>query len=189
MTALNLQKEELEKLGKHLEVEGAYQFLGYNLNLKTGEFTDLLEKEANAVEMYIVTVLLRHYLQAAPVATQGKLVKFEELPGGHSYGKAFNERAITPIEEGFGKNPADLIEAARRIGGKQSSFGDASVEVPTLKGIPLIFVLWQGEEGEFPAAANVLFYESASSYLPTEDLAVLGELVSHRLLKASAVLF
>ncbi len=157
--------------------------MGYSLNLETGEFVDLLEKEANAVEMYVVTVLLRHYLEASPVADRGRLVKFEDLPGGHAYGKAFAQRAVQPLVEGFVKNSAALIKAGERLSGKQCNFGDVAVEVETLKGVPLVFVLW-GED-EFPASANVLFYESASSYLPTEDLAVLGELVSHRLLKAS----
>ncbi len=175
--------DELEKLSRILNVKGNYEFLGYSLNLETGELSDLLEKDAsNAVDMFVITVLLRHYLQAAPVAQQGRLVKFEDLPGGQSYGKAFAQRAMQPIVEGFGKNPHALVDAGQRLGGKQSRFGDVSVEVETLRGIPLVYVLW--EESEFPATATVLFYESASSYLPTEDLAILGELISHRLLKA-----
>jgi hypothetical protein len=180
-TKLNLQPEELNKI-KNLVNAGKWNFLGYSLNLETGELVDLLEKEASAVEMYVVTVLLKHYVDASPVTERGKLVKFEDLPGGHAYGKAFVQRAIQPLAEGFGKNPSALVKAGERLGGKQCNFGDKAVEVETLKGLPLVFVLWG--ESEFPASANVLFYESASSYLPTEDLAVLGELVSHRLLKA-----
>jgi len=46
--------------------------------------------------------------------------------------------------------------------------------------------LW--EKGEFPASANVLFDESASHFLPTEDLAVLAEITTSRLKEAQSSL-
>jgi hypothetical protein len=135
-TKLNLQPEELNKI-KTLSNTKEWNFLGYSLNLETGEFVDLLEKEANAVEMDVVTVLLRHYLEASPVAERGRLVKFEDLPGGHAYGKAFAQRAVQPLVEGFVKNSAALIKAGERLSGKQCNFGDVAVEVETLKGYRL----------------------------------------------------
>ncbi len=182
MANLKLQSEELKQLIQQLKTEKDYQFLGYNLNLGSGEFSDTFEKEPNVMETYAVTILLRHYLQGTPLVMGGKLIKFEELPGGHSYRKAFGERAISPITQNFGCYPQGLVDAAKRLGGKQLGFGDASVDIPTIGEISLVYVLWA--EGEFPSSANVLFYESANSHLPTEDLAVLGELTSHRLLKA-----
>ena len=73
------------------------------------------------------------------------------------------------------------------LGGKALSFGDSSVEIPTLTGIPIIFIVWA--EGEFPASATVLFDESASRYFPTEDLAVLAELTASRLVRTSIGMF
>lgn len=61
-------------------------------------------------------------------------------------------------------------------------YGDASVEVLALKGIPLRYVVWAKEE--YPASASILYDASAKEYLPTEDLAVLGEVVTIRLLQA-----
>jgi hypothetical protein len=62
------------------------------------------------------------------------------------------------------------------------SFGDVSVQIFALKGIPLTYILWKTDE--FPATANILYDESANSYLPTEDLAVLGEITTSRLIEA-----
>jgi hypothetical protein len=45
-----------------------------------------------------------------------------------------------------------------------------------------VYILWA--EAEFPASTTVLFDQSANSYLPTEDLGVLAELTSSRLVKA-----
>jgi hypothetical protein len=55
-----------------------------------------------------------------------------------------------------------------------------------LKGIPLTYILWKAEE--FGASATVLYDQSASNYLPTEDLAGLGELTTARLIDAQRIM-
>ena len=69
------------------------------------------------------------------------------------------------------------------LGGAELVLGDASIEIPALKGIPLTYILWGKED--FLASANVLYDSSASNYLPMEDLAILGELSTLRLIEAS----
>ena len=113
-------------------------------------------------------------------------MKFKDLPGGYAYERSFQQRVVQFIAESFGDNPAELVEAAELMKGKKLEFGDASVEVPALEGVPVVFVLWG--KTEFPATANVLFDKSASSFLPTEDLGVLAELTASRLVKAKAAL-
>lgn len=91
---------------------------------------------------------------------------------------------MQPIAKIFGQTPSNLIEASELLGGKALTFGDCSVEIPTFTGISIVFIVWG--EGEFPASATVLFDESASRYLPTEDLAVLAELTAGRLVRAKS---
>lgn len=112
-------------------------------------------------------------------------MKFRDLPGGPAYELAFLQRAVQPLVEAFGENPETLVAAAKLLGGWSLSHGDASAEVSALEGIPLVYIVWKADE--FSATANVLYDESASSYLPTEDLAVLGELASNRLIKAQKI--
>ena len=75
-----------------------------------------------------------------------------------------------PVAKIFGDKPETLVEAAKLLNGVALTYGDSSVEIPVLKGISIVYILWKA--GEFPASANVLFDESASRYLPTEDIAV-----------------
>ena len=70
------------------------------------------------------------------------------------------------------------------MGGIQLELGDASVEISALKGILVTYILW--EPDEFGGSANILYDQSASNYLPTEDLAVLGELTTMRLIQAKS---
>jgi hypothetical protein len=189
MTKLNLQTEQLKRI-RHLGKFGedtTYRFLGFALDLETGEFQDMLEKGAvfSEYEIQIVTALLIHYSLANETAKSGRLVKFKDLPGGYAYANAFVKNAINPIEV-FGNNPFELAEAAKLLGGKRLDYGDISIEIPALEGIPIVYILWIANE--FSASANVLFDESARCFLDTESLAVLGELTTLRLLKAQSIL-
>ena len=190
MTKLNLQAEQLARIRQLAKVQKdtVYQFLGYTLDLETGDFRDLLEKGTvhNEWAVQSITALLAHYSLAPEEPKSGKLVKFRDLPGGYAYEHAFIQRAINPIAQVFGNNPTELFEAAELLKGKRIDYGDLSVEIPALAGIPLVYILWAGHE--FSAAANVLFDESASCFLDTESLAVLGELTTQRLLKAHSIL-
>ncbi len=191
MTKLDLHTEQLERIRRLVKVaEGqVYEFLGYGLDLETGEFHNLLEKGAvhGGGEAKIIAALLAHYSLAEETPRTRKLVKFKDLPGGYAYERAFIQRAVNPISQIFGNNPAGLVEAAEVIGGKRLDYGDVSAEIQALEGIPIVFILWAAQE--FPATANLLFDESASCFLDTESLAVLGELTTNRLLKAYSILW
>ena len=69
-------------------------------------------------------------------------------------------------------------------GVERLSFGDASFSFRLLPRVWLAVVLHLADD-EFPASANVLFDAAVSHYLPTEDLAVLGGILTGRLIKAA----
>jgi hypothetical protein len=172
----------LQKL--QLMCNSSCNFLGFTLDLHNSILIDnLKQSNENLVDcgIQVFATLLTHYSLEKFTPLRGKLVKFKDVPGGYAYEAAFNKRAIQPIEEIFGEQPEKLIKVGRLLGGKPVSLGDASVEILALKGIPLTYILWGAEE--FPATANILFDESASNYLPTEDLAVLGEITTLRLIE------
>lgn len=186
MTKLNLDAETLQKL-QRLTATNCYEFLGFTFNLEKSILTDNIAQPTNNLSEWaiqIFTTLLSHYSLANPIAPTGKLVKFKDIAGGYAYEDAFTKRAIEPIAEGFGEKPQELLRASNRLGGAKKNFGDASTEIPALKGISLTYILWGKEE--FPASANILYDTSACCYLPTEDLAVLGEVTTLRLKQSRA---
>ena len=143
-------------------------------------------RDTSEKHIQIFAALLGHYALANPTPLSCKLVKFKDIPGGYAYEGAFVQRAIQPIAEVFGEKPEELPKAARLLDGVQRNLGDSSVEINALKGIPLTYILWKADE--FPASATILYDESASNYLSTEDLAGLGELTTIRLLEAKRFL-
>jgi hypothetical protein len=157
------------------------QFLGYTVELVSGRVYDRI-KSAYVKKPDTLYVLLAHYSEAEAVERVGRLIKFEELPGGYAYNEAFLRRAVSPLAQVLGGNPENLLKAAEMLGGTLLHYGDASVEIPALPLIPVIYVMWKGSE-EFDASLSIFFDASASHYLPTEDLAVLAELTTCRLEK------
>lgn len=181
---LKLKAQTLKNIEK-LTGTLCYDFLGFTLDLQEGTITDNLGQPMQSHEecdIQSLSTLLTHYGQADPKPLTSRLVKYKDLPGGYAYEAAFIRRAIQPIADVFGENPEELLEATKRLGGSKLNHGDASVVIDAFSGVPLTYILWRKEE--FPASANILYDESASYYLPTEDLAVLGEITTKRLIQA-----
>lgn len=176
---LELQPEIVIKLQQRLEGKSC-DFIGYTLDLEAAELTDHLSSN-NKMLANTIETLLTHYAMGNPSLLSGKLVKYRDFPGGCAYEEAFVRRAIQPVVDIFGENPKEIIAVAEKLGGKPLSYGDASVEITALKGIPLTYAVWMKED--YPASASILYDASAKDYLPTEDLAVLGEVVTIRLLQ------
>jgi hypothetical protein len=152
-------------------------FLGrtYTVSYPDGSATDTKQQEADAT----TTVLLLHYLSNASGAPlSGEWITFRELPSGAVYTSAFQKRAIIPFVKAFGTQPTALTAVAGRLNGKLSSHGDLSCIIPVLPRIPLLFILWYGDN-ELPPGGNILFDRHAHTYMHTEDFAVLaGQTVS-----------
>ena len=130
-------------------------------------------------------ILLLHYLLTADgTLMTNQWIAFRTLPGGLGYDAAFQGRANLRLAQRFGSDGAAFEAAAMALAGERLAFGDLSFCFRVLPSLWLAAVLHLADD-EFPAEASVLFDGAASHYLPTEDLAVLGGLLSSRLIKAA----
>lgn len=75
------------------------------------------------------------------------------------------------------------MQAAEQLGGERVEGGDAMFAFWPLPRIVLAAQYWRGDD-EFAPRANILFDASASHYLTTDGLAVLGSQLVSRLTKA-----
>ncbi|MDR0318457.1 MAG: DUF3786 domain-containing protein [Nitrososphaerota archaeon] len=186
MVALNLPRETLDKLKWMINnSENTFCFLGFTLNLSTGDLQDDLQRNVPSPQvkdgtMYnqIVELLIKYASTSKPVKV-GKLVNFKDFSGGYAYENAFHRRVVEPIVKLFGKTPQNMIKAAKVIGGKQLEYGDCSIEIETFPEISLTIILWADEE--LPPTANVLFDESSGKTFNAEDLAWISDLTLWRL--------
>jgi len=140
-------------------------------------------QETGKMPSYGLQILFLHYLLTAdgrPLS--GEWVSFRELPDGLFYQQAFRQRSLLPLEGKFGHNQPAFERAATALGGEKLDLADGSFRFDALPRVPLAALLWTGDE-EFPPAVQILFDASAGGYLPTEDLAMVGGMLSGSLLR------
>ncbi len=75
-------------------------------------------------------------------------------------------------------------ETGIKSGGNPIAIGDASFILKAFPYVPLQYVLWEGDE-EFPSSVQVLFDASVDHYLTLEDIVVLGQVMTGRLINRS----
>ncbi len=147
----------------------------------------VLNADDTPTDVQIAILILLYLLEATGRAAEGRFVSFEQLPGGPGYLASFRGRVVQPILRAFGPHPELLREAARELDGEPLPLGDVAMHIPALPGVPIVYVLWRGDE-EFPPNASVVFDASVEGYLDAEVLTALAELVSRRLVTAAKVL-
>jgi hypothetical protein len=129
-------------------------------------------------------ILILDYLNTAKgTALAGSAITFQELPEVSSYFPTFSKRAVQPLIDNFGSCPERLFDAALQLGGEKAGYGDASVTITAFSRVPVSYVIWKGDE-EFPANANILFDKTIQDYLPNEDIIVLCQAITWRLVKS-----
>lgn len=126
-------------------------------------------------------ILILHYFnQAKGTPLTNQKIAYKELPEGTAYFPTFYKRAIKPLLDHFGGEPERLIAAAEKLGGDKADYGDTAVTINAFSYLPITLVLWRGNE-EFTPEGNILFDSTVSDYLPTEDINVLCETISWKL--------
>lgn len=160
-------------------------FLGrvFRLTFPSGEAVENGTGEAPSPWLHLV--LLHYLLSADGTSVADSWITYRHLPGAFLFEGRFQGMATGPLVQAFGRDLEGFRRAGLALGGHpMSRTGDASFRFKVLPRLPMAAILYLGDE-EMPASAAVLFDSSASHYLPTEDLSIVGghlsrELVSHR---------
>ncbi len=127
-------------------------------------------------------VLILHYLTLAKgTLATNRLITFKELPEGANYFPTFSKRTIKPILRNFGKELHLLVDAAEKLGGHKADYGDVAVTINAFSRVPITIVLWRGDD-EFAPEGSIIFDATISDYLSTEDITVLCETITWRLI-------
>jgi hypothetical protein len=126
-------------------------------------------------------ILILHYLTTAKgTPNTGKLIGFKQVPGGLFEYASFSREVLIPLLDHFGKKPELLVKAAANLGGSEVVYGNAAVSIKAFPNVPVVIVLWRGDD-EFPPNASILFDSTVADYLSTEDMSVLCERIVERL--------
>jgi hypothetical protein len=86
----------------------------------------------------------------------------------------------------FGKSAKGFRAIGVKLGGEPADVGDASFALGVFPFIRLQYVLWEGD-GEFPPTVQLLFDASVDHYLSLEDIVVLGQMATGRLIHRATI--
>ncbi|MCS7252922.1 MAG: DUF3786 domain-containing protein [Armatimonadota bacterium] len=194
--AYELAKESLGKLDIKLQCELAgAQLVEAEQKVSLNLLGDVYEISLPDCDVRCVTdegapihlkILALHYLaQASGKPLTDRLIDFRELPGGIAYHVSFDSRVKKLLLSVFGDDDGSkLREAAKKLGAEDVNYGDVGLRIWALPRVPIIIAFWAADE-EMPASISILFDSSISSYLTTEDVAVLGEHLAEKLVAAA----
>ena len=152
----------------------------YQISYPEGEV--ICREDPRPVNLMKKAILLRYLNNAREVSGEEKLVGFNELPSGSFYAPAFSEGIVKSFINFFGEEPEKLEWAAKRLGGREISFGDVGMKITFLPKVSISFVIWKGDD-EFPPNGKVLFNSGVSCYLSTEGVVIASAMVFNELKK------
>jgi hypothetical protein len=115
-----------------------------------------------------------------PIA--GRWVSFAELPDGRFYNQAFQGYTGNKLASSIESDIIRFSKVAIQLYGSPLEVGDSSYKFSALPKVPLAVVYWGGDE-DFPPSCKILFDASVSWYLPTDACAILGSMLTQKILK------
>ncbi|MBM3130786.1 MAG: DUF3786 domain-containing protein [Chloroflexi bacterium] len=159
------------------------QFFGEPYLVTFPDFEVRAEATNKVCSSYRAAMFL-FYLQTADGAPlAGKWIAFRDLPDGMFYHRAYQGYSGDRLARAINNRVEVFVRAAQNLGGLKLDLGDAAFAFDALPRVRVAALYYAGDE-DFPATANVLFDESASHYLPTEALAIVGNTLVDRLIRA-----
>lgn len=150
-------------------------------------FLILNEKQGTEIPLEEKIVLCHYLLQAKGTRPAKEWITFRQIPDGHFYDAAFQQRTRGPFLAFFGNKPDLFRASAVKLAGAPVTTGDAGMAFPVLQRVPVQLILWQGDE-ELPAESTILFDATIADFLPAEDIAVLSGMLVYRLISIAKTL-
>lgn len=134
--------------------------------------------------------LILTYLSTAAVAptvgtgSSGHWIGYRDLPNGLFYAQAFRGYAEIRLARELRGGIEAFRRCAERLHGEPLELGNAGYAFRVLPRIRLAALYWLGDE-DFDSQASILFEDTASHYMTTDGLAILGSHLVGALLKAA----
>ncbi len=179
-------KQQCEKADARYQEAGgkktiAIQYLGQPYLITLPDLVISPQDSAEPLSMKEKVLILHYFLTARGTPLSNKLIAFSELPEGSVYSPTFSQRTIRLLVNQFGHEPHLLVTASEKLGGYPANYGATAVTINAFSRVPITFILWHDDE--FPPMGNIVFNATINDYLPTEDITILCETITWRLIK------
>ena len=118
----------------------------------------------NKLDRYSMLSVLHYLIGARNIALSGKLVKPDDMSGGLIYLKGTHALPLDKLAERYGSDIRGFLKRGRELGGEPLSYGDASLRLFPFPRIPVVLIIWKGDD-EFTSRANLLFDATCEAHL------------------------
>ncbi len=126
-------------------------------------------------------MILYYYNSSNNSSPAGKWISFSELKDGQFYNAAFQGYTSNKLFQHFEMDYEGFEHRCLELNGEKTSFGDGAFRFQILPRIAILTVYWKGDD-EFPPSYNILFEDIADYHLPTDACAILGSMLTGKLI-------
>ncbi len=154
-------------------------FFGINHFVKHPE-CEISREDEKPVSLAAKILVLRYILNMVDKPLTGELISYKNIPGAFNYYPVFASKNIDPILAKY-KDLESLKEACLKLKGKQLEIGDFSYEFDVFPKVPITIIYYKGDE-DFPPSLDFLFDKLIQYIFSQEDVVVLCNLLSKRIL-------
>ncbi len=116
---------------------------------------------------FFVHACLWYLVSAKDIPCSGRHVKPQDISGGNIFFSGSHILPLASIEKKYGGNKKAFIAKGKQLCAEFLSYGDAAVKLLPMPRIPVIFILWLGDD-EFPPRADMLVDSTAELHLPID---------------------
>jgi len=113
--------------------------------------------------------ILSYLTSAKNIPLSGRLVQTANLKGGQSFFRGTHALPLDKLALKYCSDAKSFIKRGTDLGGMQTAFGDASLQLFPFPRIPVGLILWLEDE-EFPARTDLLFDSTCEFHLPLDIL-------------------
>ena len=110
---------------------------------------------------------LWYLVKAKDIPTSERLIKPVDLKGGDMFLRGSHILPLDGIAKKYGDKKREFLERAKYFYGEVLDFGDASIKLFPFPRIPVVVILWCGDD-EFPTRADLLIYSSCELHVPLD---------------------
>ena len=121
----------------------------------------------NTLGEYSRLSILRYLVNAINVPLSGQLIRPSDLPGGDIFIRGTHVLPLDKLAEYFENNRNEFISIGKSLGGSQLEYGDMSLELFPFPRIPVVLIVWAGDD-EFAPKSSLLFDSTCISHLSTD---------------------
>lgn len=139
-------------------------------------------KKDDELPLPVQAVLAYYFHTSDGAPLTGQWVSFADLLDGRMYNQAFQGYSGDELVKAFQLDVEAFKAACQKGGGVATLVGDAAYIFQALPRLPLLVNYWCGDE-DFPSSCKILFDSSVSHYLPTDVCAILGSMLTRKLVK------